>query len=103
MATLATLDYKHREGRDRKMRLTPNTLPAFHFEGNWAPLPMHVFNVATRRCVHCGEGVTFKDFEDYVDWYMDFEYEGQRLDPEKMRDDFEKTHALCIATPDWFN
>lgn len=80
--------------------MTLNPLPAFTFEDadNIAPLPAHVLDIATRRCVYCGEAPVFASYADYLDNFWRYEYEGDRYHAPDDEDHYTVITSLCLAT-----
>ena len=77
---------------------TPNPLPVFQPEGNWAPLAMCVFDVVDHNCIYCGAMNIWDSYEEYVAHFMEFEYEGERDHAPDDEESFNLTNSLCLAT-----
>ncbi|UVG35094.1 hypothetical protein SEA_CECE_345 [Microbacterium phage Cece] len=59
--------------------MAANTLPAFSFdeELNVADFPLHLMDVRTHQCVFCGLQPTGESYQDYLEWWLANEYEGE--------------------------
>lgn len=80
---------------------TPNTLPVWTVEDDrWADLPLHVHDVVTHECIHCGDAPIWDSYEAYLEHWYAFEYEGDPWHAPSERDEWELGSNLCCAAVD---
>lgn len=73
---------------------TPVAFPAP--TDRYVHLPLHLFEVKTHRCLYCGDQPLWDSYEEYVDWFYEYEHEGERDHAPEGRDDWEYTSAACL-------
>lgn len=71
---------------------------------NWEPLrkgyvnaPLHVMRISDRACVFCGEGPIWTTYEEYVDHFYKYEYEGERHHVPGEEGDYYLVASLCLG------
>lgn len=70
--------------------------PAMEAPEGFAELPLHQFDLESRRCVFCGEQPGWATYADYVAWFYVEEWEGERYHAPEAQELWEWVNASCM-------
>lgn len=74
-----------------------NPLPVFRpIDDRFVPLPAHLMDVATHRCVYCNQEPLWDSYEAYVEHWLANEYEGEPGHTHDTREEFEWLNGTCL-------
>ena len=74
-----------------------NPLPNWNVPEAWAPAPLHVMSIATRVCVFCGDSNQWDSYQEYIEHFWRWEWEGESYHEPSTKEEFDLIYSLCLA------